>query len=264
MAHTLTYGSYLRLDELLALQTPRSSEAGELEHDELLFIVIHQVYELWFKQLLHELDYAALRLRTGDTPRAIHTLGRVRSILKTVVAQVDVLETMTPLEFAAFRGHLEAASGFQSAQFRAMEFFLGQKRANMLRHFAGEPAAHALLAKRYEAPTLWDAFLSYLSRRGYPLPPDQLERDVREPLAPSPAVQIILIELYRRDADARNVCERMVDMDEGFQEWRYRHVKMVERTIGIKSGTGGSAGAAYLATTLKPFFPDLWAIRSQL
>ncbi|HMQ34190.1 MAG TPA: tryptophan 2,3-dioxygenase family protein [Chloroflexaceae bacterium] len=264
MAHALTYGSYLRLDELLALQTPRSSAAGEPEHDELLFIVIHQVYELWFKQLLHELDYAALRLREGDTARGSHTLGRVRSILKTVVAQVDVLETMTPLEFNAFRGHLDAASGFQSAQFRAIEFMLGHKRANMLRHFAGDEAAHALLAARYEAPTLWDAFLHYLSRGGYPVPPDELRRDVREPLAPSPAVQAILVELYRRDPAARNVCERLVDMDEGFQEWRYRHVKMVERTIGMKAGTGGSPGAAYLATTLKPFFPDLWAIRSLL
>lgn len=264
MARALTYGSYLRLDELLALQTPRSSAAGEPEHDELLFIVIHQVYELWFKQLLHELDYAAERLREGDTARAGHTLGRVRSILKTVVAQVDVLETMTPLEFNAFRGHLEAASGFQSAQFRAIEFALGLKRASLLRHFAEDEAAHAMLAARYEAPTLWDAFLHYLSRSGYPVPPDELRRDVRETLAPSPAIQAILIELYRRDPAARNICERLVDMDEGFQEWRYRHVKMVERTIGAKAGTGGSSGAAYLATTIRPFFPDLWAIRSLL
>lgn len=264
MSPTLTYGSYLRLGELLALQTPRSSEAGAPEHDELLFIVIHQVYELWFKQLIHELDYGAVRLRAGDAARASHTLGRVRSILKTVVAQVDVLETMTPLEFAAFRGHLEASSGFQSAQFRAMEFMLGHKRATLLRHFADDPAAHAMLAARYEAPTLWDAFLHFLSARGCAIPAEELARDVREPLAPSAAVQAALVELYRHDPEARNVCERLVDLDEGFQEWRYRHIKMVERTIGAKPGTGGSAGAAYLATTLKPFFPDLWAIRSQL
>jgi tryptophan 2,3-dioxygenase len=264
MAHTLAYGGYLRLEELLALQTPRSGGAGEPEHDELLFIVIHQVYELWFKQLLHELDYACLRLREGDAARAGHTLGRVRSILKTVVAQVDVLETMTPLEFGAFRGHLEAASGFQSAQFRALEFLLGHKRAAIVRHFADDPATEAMLAARYEAPTLWDAFLHYLGRAGHVVPPEALGRDVREPLAPSPDIQILLIEVYRGDPTARNVCERLVDLDEGLQEWRYRHIKMVERTIGAKVGTGGSAGAAYLATTLRPFFPDLWAIRAQL
>lgn len=264
MAHSLTYGGYLRVEELLSLQTPLSGGEHGPEHDELLFIVIHQVYELWFKQLLHELDYAAISLRAADVPRVSHTLRRVLTILKTVVAQVDVLETMTPLEFNAFRSHLEAASGFQSVQFRELEFMLGHKRLNMLRHFADEPAGHARLAARYEAPTLWDAFLHYLNHSGYPVPPSQLERDVREPLRESVEIQALLIDVYRRDVTARNVCERMVDMDEGLQEWRYRHVKMVERTIGIKAGTGGSSGAAYLVATLKPFFPDLWAIRSQL
>jgi tryptophan 2,3-dioxygenase len=264
MAHSLTYGAYLRVEELLALQTPRSGGPEGPEHDELLFIVIHQVYELWFKQLLHELDYAAGNLRAADAPRVSHTLRRVLTILKTVVAQVDVLETMTPLEFGAFRGHLDAASGFQSVQFRELEFLLGHKRANMLRHFADDPAGHARLAARYEAPTLWDAFLHYLSRSGYAVPAGQLGRDVREPLRESEELQAVLIEVYRGDVTTRNVCERLVDMDEGLQEWRYRHVKMVERTIGTKTGTGGSSGAAYLAATLRPFFPDLWAIRSKL
>lgn len=264
MAHALTYGAYLRVEELLALQSPRSGGEGEPEHDELLFIVIHQVYELWFRQLLHELDYAALRLRAADAAGVGHTLRRVLTILKTVVAQVDVLETMTPLEFSAFRGHLDAASGFQSVQFREIEFLLGHKRLNMLRHFADDAAGHARLAARYEAPTIWDAFLHYLSRSGHPVPAAELGRDVREPLRPSAEVQAVLIDVYRRDVTARNVCERLVDMDEGCQEWRYRHVKMVERTIGLKAGTGGSSGAAYLAATLKPFFPDLWAIRSEL
>jgi tryptophan 2,3-dioxygenase len=264
MSQALTYGSYLNVEELLALQVPRSGGDNPPEHDELLFIVIHQVYELWFKQLLHELDYTAASLCAGDTARVSHTLRRVLTILKTVVAQVDVLETMTPLEFSAFRGHLEAASGFQSAQFRELEFLLGHKRANMLRHFADEPAAHARLAARFEAPTLWDAFLRYLALNGYALPAALLERDVREPLRPSSEIQAVLVQLYRHDPVARNVCERLVDMDEGFQEWRYRHVKMVERTIGVKPGTGGSPGAAYLLTTIKPLFPDLWAIRSEL
>lgn len=261
MAKTLTYGHYLRVDELLQLQTPRSSGP---EHDELLFIVIHQVYELWFKEMLHELAYVQARLSEGDAPRAGHTLRRILTILKTIVAQVDVLETMTPLEFGSFRGFLESASGFQSAQFRALEFALGHKRENMLRHFADDEAATRLLGEYYAAPTLWDAFLHYLAHAGHPVPRELLERDVTRPIEPSPELQELLIGVYRDHPEARNLCERLVDMDEGFQEWRYRHLKMVERTIGVKPGTGGSAGAAYLITTIKPLFPDLWAIRSRL
>jgi len=261
MAKALTYGRYLRVEELLQLQSPRSTGP---EHDELLFIVIHQVYELWFKQLLHELDYARSLLSAGDTPRAGHTLRRILTILKTIVAQVDVLETMTPLEFSSFRGFLESASGFQSAQFRAIEFALGHKRENMVRHFADDEAAARLLAERFQAPTLWDAFLHYLDRAGLPVPAELLARDVTRPVEPSPELQATLITAYREHPEARNLCERLVDMDEGFQEWRYRHLKMVERTIGFKAGTGGSAGAAYLATTMRPLFPDLWAIRSAL
>jgi tryptophan 2,3-dioxygenase len=261
MSKALTYASYLRIDELLTLQTPRSDGP---EHDELLFIVIHQVYELWFKQLLHELDYLQTLLRGNDIARAAHTIRRILTILKTIVAQIDVLETMTPLEFNAFRGFLENASGFQSLQFREIEFVLGYKRANMLHHFPADMPGCDQLAARWTQPTLWDAFLRFLDQHGYAVPPDQLQRDVTQPLEPSPAVQTILIDVYRGDPLVSNVCERLIDMDEGFQEWRYRHVKMVERTIGSKSGTGGSSGAAYLAATIKPFFPDLWAIRAHL
>ena len=264
MRHPLTYGSYLRIDELLSLQTPQSTGSQGPEHDELLFIVIHQVYELWFKQLLHEMDYCCRRLREGDTARSSHTMRRVLTILKTVVAQVDVLETMTPLEFNAFRGYLESSSGFQSAQFRAIEFLLGYKRPNMIKHYANDPAAQAALQARLEQPTLWDAFLQYLLQRGYEVPAEVLEHDVQAPLAPNEALQGLLVQIYRNDPVVSRICERLVDMDEGFQEWRYRHIKMVERTIGTKMGTGGSPGAAYLATTLKPFFPDLWAIRAHL
>lgn len=261
MSHELTYGTYLRVDELLALQTPQS--AGP-EHDELLFIVIHQVYELWFKQLLHEIDYMGGLLRAGDVARASHTARRILTILKTVVAQVDVLETMTPLEFNAFRGFLSSSSGFQSAQFRAVEFALGYKRANITQIFREEPTAQQMLAARLHAPSLWDAFLAYLAGTGAPIPAAQLHRDHTGPIVPDEALQDVLVNIYRTDTEARNVCERLVDIDEGIQEWRYRHVKMVERTIGVKMGTGGSPGAAYLATTIKPFFPDLWAIRSRL
>jgi tryptophan 2,3-dioxygenase len=264
MSKALTYNSYLRVGELLSLQTPQSTGPQGPEHDELLFIVIHQVYELWFKQMLHELDYLALRLRGNDPAGAGHTAGRIRAILKTIVAQIDVLETMTPLEFNSFRGFLESASGFQSVQFRELEFMLGLKRRTMLGHYPPDTPGYERLEARFAEPTLWDAFLHFLHANGHPVPDEQLSRDVAEPLKPSPELQQVLVAVYRSDAVARSVCERLLDIDEGMQEWRYRHVKMVERTIGMKAGTGGSSGAAYLASTLKPFFPDLWAIRAML
>jgi tryptophan 2,3-dioxygenase len=264
MSKALTYTSYLRVDELLALQTPRSDGPNGPEHDELLFIIIHQVHELWFKQMLHELDFLQEQLRANETAQAARTLRRLLAILKTIVAQIDVLETMTPLEFNAFRGYLESASGFQSLQFREIEFLLGHKREAILRQFPPEMPGCRRLDERYQQPTLWDAFLCYLQLNGYEVPAEQLERDVTSAVEPSEPIQQILIDVYRHDPTVSNICERLLDIDEGFQEWRYRHVKMVERTIGIKQGTGGSSGVAYLASTLKPFFPDLWAIRAQL
>jgi tryptophan 2,3-dioxygenase len=258
----MTYASYLRLDELLNIQTPKSEGPQGPEHDELLFIVIHQVYELWFKEMLHELDRLQNLLRANDPARATHVTQRIRAILKTVVAQVDVLETMTPLEFNSFRSFLASASGFQSAQFREIEFVFGQKRAALIHHYVEGSAGRKRLEERYPQPTLWDAFLYYLSLNGYTIPADQLHRDVTESVQPNPAIQEILIAAYRQNATVSNICENLVDIDEGFQEWRYRHTKMVERTIGGKTGTGGSSGAQYLATTIKPFFPDLWIIRS--
>jgi len=258
----ITYGEYLALDELLALQRPQS---GGSDHDEMLFIVIHQVYELWFKQILHELDYLATMLEQDDLPRALHTMKRVLTILKIAVAQIDILETMTPLEFLGFRELLDTASGFQSHQFRELEFALGHKRVAVLDRFPAGSEARERLVARYEAPALWDRFLAFLAQRGHELPVDVLERDVTAPVEPSPAVQKVLIGLYRDDYALAELCERLVDLDEGLQEWRYRHVKMVERTIGAKQGTGGSPGVEYLKATLfHPLFPDLWAIRSQL
>ena len=260
----MTYAGYLRLEELLDLQTARSGGPDGPEHDELLFIVIHQVYELWFKELLHEIEYLQRLLRAGEPDRAAHTTRRILTILKTAVAQLDVMETMTPLEFNAFRSFLETASGFQSAQFREIEFAFGYKREAVFLHYPRGSSERARLDARYAQPTLWDAFLCYLALNGYAVPDAVLARDVTQPIAPSPDVQDLLVEVYRANAGARNVCEGLVDMDEGFQEWRYRHLKMVERTIGAKLGSGGSAGAAYLAGTLTPFFPDLWAMRSRL
>ena len=259
---SVTYGSYLAVDELLALQRPRS--AGP-EHDEMLFIVIHQVYELWFKQVLHELDHVIALLDAREAHRAQHTLKRILTILKVLVAQLDILETMTPLEFQSFRSRLEAASGFQSDQFRQLEFVLGNKSQPAIERFGAGTRARAALERRYGSPTLWDAFLRYLSRQGYAVPASLLSRDVTGRIAPSPELQSTLIDLYRTDPKHAEMCERLVDLDEGLQEWRYRHVKMVQRTIGAKMGTGGSSGAEYLAKTLMtPVFPDLWEIRSRL
>jgi tryptophan 2,3-dioxygenase len=258
----VTYASYLKTDELLSLQQPRSDGP---EHDEMLFIVIHQVYELWFKELLHELDRVRRLLEDDEPHRAQHTLKRILTILKVMVAQLDILETMTPLEFISFRQRLEAASGFQSDQFRQIEFLLGVKSEQAIRRFPEGSRARVALERRYHEPTLWDAFLRYLSREGYSVPEPLLARDVVAPVEPSADVQRIVVEVYRRDTKNAELCERLVDLDEGVQEWRYRHAKMVERTIGAKPGTGGSTGAAYLRETVgRPIFPDLWEIRSQL
>jgi tryptophan 2,3-dioxygenase len=258
----VTYSSYLKLDELLALQQPLSEGP---EHDETLFIVIHQIYELWFKELLHEIDYLKGLFVRQDTPRALHTLKRVLTILKVVVAQIDVLETMTPLEFLTFRARLESGSGFQSFQFRELEFALGVKNPDALTRYPAGSEARLRLERRLADPTLWDSFLRFLAAKGHPVPADLLNRDVTRPVESAPALKPILIDVYRRDPVLTSLCERLVDLDEGIQEWRYRHVKMVQRTIGTKHGTGGSEGASYLMTTLnKPIFPDLWAIRSDL
>jgi tryptophan 2,3-dioxygenase len=257
-----TYGSYLKIDELLALQQPRSDGP---EHDEMLFIIIHQVYELWFKELLHECDHVMQLLEADESHRSQHTLKRILTILKVMVAQLDILETMTPLEFLSFRERLDAASGFQSDQFRQLEFLLGVKSEQAIQRFPQGGRARTALERRYGEATLWDAFLRYLSRERYDVPRSHRDRVVTAPVEPSPEIQRILIEVYRRDPKNAELCERLVDLDEGVQEWRYRHVKMVERTIGARPGTGGSAGAEYLRQTIgRPIFPDLWAIRSQL
>jgi tryptophan 2,3-dioxygenase len=258
----LTYTSYLKLDELLALQRPRSDGP---EHDEMLFIIVHQVYELWFKQVVHEVRHLRATLTAGESAGALAALKRILTILKTLVAQVDVIETMTPMSFNSFRARLEAASGFQSHQFRELEFLLGYKRPEIVNQHPAGSAARATLEKLLGEPGVFDAFLQYLVRQGHAVPAAILARDVRAPHKASVAVQDVLLEVYRRNDFAAQVCERLVDFDEGLQEWRYRHVKMVERTIGAKPGTGGSQGAAYLRETLfRPLFPDLWEIRSRL
>ena len=259
---SLTYKSYLKIDELLELQQPLS--VGP-EHDELLFIVIHQVYELWFKQINHEIDRACRLLEVGAAEDALATFKRILTILKILVAQVDVLETMTPVSFSSFRARLESASGFQSSQFREFEFRLGHKNLAMVAHHAAGSLGAKRLSALVDQPTLYDFFLRFLAGRGYPVPRRLLERDFSQPIGESVELQDTLVGIYRDDHLCSTICERLVDLDEGLQEWRYRHVKMVERTIGTKPGTGGSEGVAYLRTTLhQPLFPDLWAIRARL
>ncbi len=267
----VSYISYLKVDELLTLQQPLSDGP---EHDELLFITIHQVYELWFKQILHEVAAAQKSLEAGDTHRSLGLLGRVRTIMKTCVSQLDILETMTPLQFNSFRARLTSASGFQSAQFRELEAVLGRRDhagadadkasgMGMADHLVPGSEARARVEAAMLRPSLWDSALRYFDSRSA-MPKDALQRDVTQSWEPHEGVQQVLIALHRSDPEASMVAESLVDFDEGLQEWRYRHVKMVERTIGRKMGTGGSSGAGYLASTLfNPVFPDLWAIRSQ-
>ncbi len=258
----MSYGNYLKIDELLSLQQPRSRP---VEHDEMLFIVIHQVYELWFKQVLHELDELADHLNDDRPALSGHQLKRVLKIFKTLIIQLDVLETMTPLEFTSFRSFLANSSGFQSAQFRELEFLLGQKNSDHFERFVGNEREYANLTRRYEQPCLWDGFIHYVHRQGYEIPDEFLYRDVRQAVGYSAGVQRALIDIYRNDAAMSRLCESLTDLDEGLQEWRYRHVMMVQRTIGSKMGTGGSSGVEYLRSTLfRPAFPDLWAIRAAL
>jgi tryptophan 2,3-dioxygenase len=254
----LTYTSYLAVDELLKLQRPLS--AGP-EHDEMLFIIIHQTYELWFKQLIHEFAEAQRAMESGDSHYSLAILGRIRTILKVCVTQIDILETMTPLQFNAFRSYLSSSSGFQSAQFRMVEALLGRRDEKMAGHLPPDiqEQIKVITAKN----SVWDSALAYLSKRGHAIPNDVLNRNKSESYAANKAVQDVLLNVHRNDPESAMVCERLVDIDEGLQEWRYRHVKMVERTIGHKIGTGGSSGVSYLASTLfNPTFPDLWEIRS--
>jgi tryptophan 2,3-dioxygenase len=256
-----TYNSYLRIDELLSLQTPVSEGP---EHDEMLFIVIHQVYELWFKEVLHEVELLRHCLGIDDVARALHAFKRILTIFKTLVGQVDILETMTPVSFNSFRDRLDSASGFQSFQFRLVEYALGHRRPEVLKWMPEGSEELRRLQEEMGRPSLYASFLRFLANT-YPIPADVLERDPAMPAAEDERVRKILVQIYREDPANREVCERMVDLDEGLQEWRYRHVKMVQRTIGMKTGTGGSAGSEYLRNTLfKPLFPDLWTIRTSL
>lgn len=258
----LTYSDYLKLPQLLALQQPRSQPA---EHDEMLFIVIHQTYELWFRLMLHELEKVKTDFSSGDVYGAIHTMHRCRTIMKTLVGQLDILETMTPMSFTSFRDRLEKASGFQSTQFREVEFLLGYKRANVMKYLPPDGEIAARVERRLRERSIVDHFYDFLEQHGATIPVSLRQRDVTEPAAPNEHVQDALLHLYESRPDLVLLFEVMTDFDEGFQEWRYRHVKVVERTIGAKHGTGGSLGVEFLKKSLfQPVFADLWAIRHRM
>jgi tryptophan 2,3-dioxygenase len=260
MAH-LNYQNYLQLEKILGAQKPVSPD----EHDEVLFIIIHQTYELWFKQLLHEGVSLKDSLVRNDTYRSLATFKRILKILKTIVGQVDILETMTPVSFTSFRNRLDNASGFQSWQFRCFEFLLGLKHKERIKHLTDDSVEKNTALKFFEEATLYDAFLQCLSSAGYAIPAEILNRDFTKIYEGDERIQELLFSIYKQDPEKALLCELFVDLDEGVQEWRYRHVKMVERTIGDKSGTGGSMGARYLMSTLsKPAFVDLWTLRARL
>lgn len=255
----VTYMDYLAVDELLDLQRPLSEGP---EHDEMLFIVIHQVYELWFKQTLHEIDAAQRSLETGSGFDAYASLNRIKAILSVCIQQIDVLLTMTPLNFDAFRDRLQTASGFQSAQFRELEAALGRRDANFAQHLL--PSGRQRVMARVHRRSLWESMLVFIERCGYPIPAEVLERDVTSPYVPSPEVRSVLLTMHTDHHEATHLCEQLLDIEVSLREWRFRHVMMVERTIGTKSGTGGSSGSGYLMSTLSAprIFPELWDVRA--
>jgi tryptophan 2,3-dioxygenase len=260
-----SYGAYLDLEHLLAAQHPRSTPE---HHDELLFIVQHQTSELWLKLVLHELRAAREFLRDDALAPALKCLARVKNIQRTLTEQWSVLATLTPREYAQFRDALGNASGFQSHQYRAVEFILGNKNAAMLKVFDGEPAAQQVLTELLESPTLYDEFLRLLARSGFAVPARILERDHREPWRFEPALVPVFRQIYESSDTPWGIyeaCESLVDVEDNFQMWRFRHLLTVRRTIGMKTGTGGSSGVGFLQRALDlTFFPELYAVRTEI
>ncbi|WP_298254295.1 tryptophan 2,3-dioxygenase [uncultured Arthrobacter sp.] len=261
----MSYGSYLELDRLLDAQRPVSSPE---HHDEMLFIIQHQTSELWLKLVLHELRAVRLKLQSDDLRAAMKGIARIKHIQRSLTEQWSVLATLTPTEYAQFRGDLGSSSGFQSYQYRAVEFLLGNKNAAMIDVFDADPAAQELLRELLGQSSVYDEFIALLARRGYGIPETLLERDVSVAHEFSPALVAVYKEVYE-DAvghwDIYEACEELVDLEDNFQLWRFRHLKTVARTIGFKTGTGGSSGVGFLQRALElTFFPELFAVRTEI
>ncbi len=258
-----TYGGYLQLGTLLSAQQPLGDPP---RHDEMLFIIQHQVAELWMKLMIHELRAAIARLREDDVDATLKILARVKQVQRQLFEQWAVLETLTPSEYMQFRSVLGPSSGFQSLQYRCIEFLLGNKNAGMLKVFDHDPAAQAELRAQLETPSLYDEFLRYLARRGHALPEALLRRDVTQPHVRSPELVPVFKRIYEKASEfwpEYHLCEQLVDIEESFQLWRFRHMKTVERIIGYRRGTGGSSGVAFLRKALDlTFFPELLEVRT--
>ena len=259
----MSYGKYLRLDTILSQQ-----ELLTGEHDEMLFIVIHQVAELWMKLVLHEIEAASRRIAQNDVGPALKMLTRVSRTQEQLIEAWSVLATMTPADYLVFRDKLGHSSGFQSYQYRTIEFRLGNKNAAMARVHKDNPVAHAMVTEALTNPSIWDETLAFLSRKGYDIPKDRLERDWSEAYQPNEDVEAVWREIYTNSAthwEAYELGEKLVDVEHKFQQWRFNHMKTVERIIGFRKGTGGTAGVGYLVKALDlRFFPEIWTVRTLL
>jgi tryptophan 2,3-dioxygenase len=260
-----TYADYLRLDLLLSAQRPRSSPE---HHDELLFIIQHQTSELWLKLLIHELIAARAEVQADQLEPAFKILARVGQVQRMLFEQWSVLETLTPSEYLSFRGVLGPASGFQSHQYRAVEFLLGNKDAKALLPHRHTPEVHAWLEELLRSPSLYDEFLRHLARRGLPVPKERVERDFTLPYERHPGVMAVFRTIYEAPEqywDGYEMAEKLVDLEQRFQLWRFRHMLTVKRIIGFRPGTGGSSGVPFLQRALEQtFFPELWDVRTEL
>ncbi len=265
LAGRLTYAGYLDLDRLLSAQRPLSDPP---HHDEMLFIIQHQTSELWLKLMIHELEAAIRHIREDALEACFKILARVKHIQSQLTDQWSVLATLTPSEYLQFRGVLGNASGFQSPQYRLVEFILGNKDGRMLRLFAHDPAWHGRLAEALAAPSIYDEFLAHLARKGHAIPREVIERDFSQSRQCDPRVVEVFVRIYRdvdRHWDAYEMSEKLLDIDEQFSLWRFRHLKVVQRVIGMKRGTGGSSGVPFLRQQIDHvFFPELWAVRTEL
>ncbi|HTV50286.1 MAG TPA: tryptophan 2,3-dioxygenase family protein [Steroidobacteraceae bacterium] len=263
LGSSLSYSDYLQLAQLLDAQRPLTSE-----HDEMMFIIVHQNAELWMRLFLHELAGVLQCVRRDHLGPSFKMLERIARVQTQLIATWDVLSTMTPADYSAFRNSLGRSSGFQSVQYRLLEFTIGNKHPDLIAVHQRDPIAHATLQRALEAPSLYDEVLALLSRRGYGIPEDTLARDFREPYRASKAVAGAWLGVYlnkAQDWDLYELAERLIDMDHKFQLWRYHHMKTVERIIGYKRGTGGTSGVAYLTKALElKFFPELWQIRTSM